>query len=74
MVMQKIIVNGRETAIEDFISLFEHDDEFDADGFGACFDTGFFDMAMFSFDEAYTTFELVEKYLQLADKPIEVTI
>jgi hypothetical protein len=33
MVMQKIIVNGRETAIEDFISLFEHDDEFDADGF-----------------------------------------
>lgn len=72
--MQKIIVNGKSTAIEDFIKLFEHDDEFDADGFGACFDTGYFDMAMFSFDKAYTTFELVEKYLQLADKPIEVTI
>lgn len=72
--MQKIFVNGKVTAIEDFINLFVNGDEFDADGFGACFDTGYFDMAMFSFDKAYTTFELVEKYLQLADKPIEVTI
>ena len=73
MKMQKIFVNGKSTSIEDFISLFEHGDEFDADSFGACFDTGTFDTAMFSFDRAYTTFELVEKYLQLADKPIEVT-
>ena len=34
--MQKILVNGKSTVIEDFINLFQHDDEFDADSFDAC--------------------------------------
>lgn len=72
--MQKIFVNGKSTAIEDYIKLFGSDDEFDADGFGACFDTDTFEKAIDSFEGSYDTFDLVEKYLQLADKPIEVTI
>ena len=72
--MQKIFVNGNSTSIEDFISLFEHDDEFDADNFGACFDSDTFDKAIDSFTGSFDTFELVERYLQIADKPVEVTL
>lgn len=72
--MQKIYVNGKSTSIENFISLFEFGDEFDADNFGACFDTDTFDKAIESFEGSYDTFDLVEKYLQLASEPIEVTI
>lgn len=71
--LQKILVNGISTAIEDFIKLFEHEDGFDADNFGACFDCDTFSKAIDSFSESFNTFELVERYLQLADKPIEVT-
>lgn len=73
MKMQKIFVNGKETTIEDFIKLFEYEDEFDSDNFGACFDTDTFDKACDSFTESYSVFELTERYLLLADKPIEVT-
>lgn len=68
--MQKILVNGKSTAIEDFINLFQHDDEFDADSFGACFDGDTFDKTIDSFESSYDTFELVERYLQLASEPI----
>lgn len=33
MKMQKILVNGKSTTIEDFINMFQYDDEFDAGGF-----------------------------------------
>lgn len=72
--MQKLLVNGKSMAIEDFIKLFEYEGDFDADNFGACFDSDTFDKAIDSFTGSFDTFELVERYLQIADKPVEVTL
>ena len=75
MTMQKILVNGQETSIDDLLHMFTYDDgEIDFDTIGAAMDSDTLDTAMDSFDESYDTNELIERYLSLADKPIEVTI
>lgn len=74
MTMQKIIVNGQETSISELIQMFTYDDgEIDFDTIGAAMDSDTLDAAMDSFDESYDTNKLIERYLSLADKPIEVT-
>ena len=72
--MQKIFVNGKSTAIEDFLKLYEYEGSYDYDNLGAVLDSDTLDKAIDSFDKVYTTFELIERYLQLADKPIEVNV
>lgn len=72
--MQKILVNNKSTTIEDFLNIFDSEDGYDYDNLGAVLDGDTLDKAIDSFENAYTMFELIEKYLQLAEKPIEVTI
>lgn len=75
MTMQKIIVNGQETSISELIQMFTYDDgEIDFDTIGAAMDSDTLDAAMSSFDENYDINELIERYLSLANEPIEVTI
>jgi hypothetical protein len=68
--MQKIFVNGKPTATENFISLMTADGEVDFDALGAELDSDTLDKAIDSFDKSYDLYELIERYLQLADKPI----
>jgi hypothetical protein len=73
MKMQKILIDGVSKIIEELLDHFTEDDEIDFDNLGACMDSNTLDRAIESFDKAYGMFELIERYLQLADKPIEVT-
>lgn len=71
MKMQKILVNGKSTTIEDFLRLFaDEDGEIDFDLLGSLLDSDFLDKAIDSFTTSYDLFELIEKYVQIADKPI----
>ena len=71
MKMQKILVNGKSTAIEDFLRLFvDEDGEIDFDMLGSLLDSDSLDKAIDSFTTSYDLFELIEKYVQIADKPI----
>lgn len=74
MKMQKILIDGKSATIEELIAYFgAEDDGADFDGLGAVMDSDTLDKAIDSFTGAYDMFELIEKYLQLADKPIVVT-
>ena len=74
MKMQKIFVNGQEKSIDEFLQMFTfEDDEIDFDFIGAALDSRCLEVAMDSFDRSYGVKELLEKYLTIIDKPIEVT-
>lgn len=71
MKMQRILVNGKSTAIEDFLRLFtDEEGEIDFDLLGSLLDSDFLDKAIDSFSSSYDMFELIERYLQCADSPI----
>ena len=71
---KKIIVNGQETSIDDMLQKLSFDDgEIDFDTIGAAMDSDILEAAMSSFDSSYDMKELIERYLSLADDPIEVT-
>lgn len=72
--MQKINVNNRNITIEDLIDIFTYDDEIDFDSLGAVLDSDTLDKAIDSFTTHYGIYDLIEKYLQLSDKPIEVSL
>lgn len=72
--MQKIFVNGKDTTIDELISLFRDDDDASIDDLGAALDSDTLDKAIDSFTSSYSLSDLIEKYLQLADKPIEVEV
>lgn len=72
--MQKIIINGKQATIEDFIDLFRDSrkyEELDYDALGDILDVDTLAAAIDSFTGGYNAVELIEKYLQLADKPID---
>ncbi len=69
-IMQKIIFNGNPITIEEYINLYTFDDGPDFDHIGHPLDPDTLDKAMDSFDTDYDLFELIERYLQLATKPI----
>ena len=69
--MQKIILNGKQITIEEFLEIFREGEEYDFDAIGSLLDSNTLDTAIDSFTESYDMFELIEKYLQVADKPIE---
>ena len=69
--MQMIILNGKPTSIEEFLDLFRDGNDYDFDAIGSLLDSDALDAAMNSFTESYDMFELIERYLQFADKPIE---
>ena len=73
MKMQKILVNGESTTIEDFIEKYIGEGELDVDSLGAALDSDTVTKAIDSFTSSYSIFDFIERYLQLADKPIEVT-
>lgn len=73
MKIQKILINGASKTIEELLDHFTEDGEIDCDNLGACMDSDTLDKAIESFDKAYDMFELIERYLQFAEKPIEVT-
>ena len=69
--MQKIILNGKQITIEEFLEIFREGNEYDFDAIGSLLDSNTLDAAIDSFTESYDMFELIERYLQLADKPID---
>ena len=72
--MQKIIINGKQATIEDFVDLFRDSrkyEELDYDALGDILDVDTLAAAIDSFTGSYNAVELIEKYLQLADKPID---
>ena len=69
--MQKIILNGKQITIEEFLEIFREGEEYDFDAIGSLLDSNTLDATIDSFTESYDMFELIEKYLQVADKPIE---
>lgn len=72
--MQKIIINGKQATIEEFIDLFRDSrkyEELDYDALGDILDVDTLAAAIDSFTGGYNAVELIEKYLQLADKPID---
>lgn len=73
MKIQKILINGTSMTIEELLAHFTEDEEIDFDALGACLDSEVLDRAIDSFTKAYGMYELIERYLELADKPIEVT-
>lgn len=71
----KITLNGNDVCITELIdSLTYENGEIDFDTLGAATDSDILQAAMDSFDESYTIFELVERYMSLSDEPLEVTI
>ena len=72
--MEKIYVNDYPTTIEELIELLTENGEIDFDTLGAAMDSDVLEAAMDSFGGSYTVQELIEKYISLTDKPIEVTI
>lgn len=69
--MQKIILNGKQITIEEFLEIFREGNEYDFDAIGSLLNSDTLDATIDSFTENYTMFELIERYLQLADKPID---
>lgn len=72
--MQKIFVNGQETSIDEFLQKFSIDNEIDFDVLGSALDSRCLEVSMESFDRSYTVRELLEKYLNIINEPLEVTI
>ena len=71
----KIIINGKDACIEELINKLTYEDgEIDFDTLGAAMDSDILQSAMDSFDKSYDMYELIERYMSLSDKPLEVTI
>lgn len=72
---QKIYVNGQETSVEDLLSMLtDESGEVDFDTLGAAMNSEILDKAIDSFTERYGMYDLINKYLSLTEKPLEVTI
>ena len=69
--MQKILINGKQSTIEELVDIFRDGKEYDYDALGDVLDSDTLTAAMNSFTESYDMFDLIEKYLKIADKPID---
>lgn len=68
--MGKIIINGKDSCVNDLINVMTYDNEVDYDSLGALLDSDTLDKAIESFTSSYSITELIDRYMQLSDKPI----
>ena len=61
-------------AIDDFLELFDTGDGYDYDSLGAVLDSDTLDKAIESFENSYGMSELIERYLQLTNTPVEYEV
>ena len=69
--MQNIFINGEQVTIKELVDIFRDGKEYDYDALGDVLDSDTLTAAMNNFTESYDMFELVKKYLEIAEKPID---
>lgn len=72
--IRKEDLDSQSTKIRELIDLMTVEGEIDFDELGAVLDSDTLEKAMDSFNKSYDLIELIERYLQFADKPIELEV